>query len=137
MADLFRWPLALLAHQCFEQLSLFMITAVIDSVGIKEKNVSWIDQLDVRDVGRVCLFLPKYLREIQIAIRMIFGNLQAQGREMHHPVATHLCEPLNLSGKHERRRMSEIHKPEITGRMNFAAKHVPQLPPLLLPSSYP
>src|SRR5260370_7807751 len=100
MAELLRWPLALLAHQCFEQLSLFMITAVIDSVGIKKKNVSWIDQLDVRDVGRVCLFLPKYLREIQIAIRMIFGNLQAQGRQMPHSVAPHLSEPPNLHTDH-------------------------------------
>src|SRR5260370_22895482 len=106
-----------------------MTAAVIGSVGIKEKNVSWIDQLDVRDVGRVCLFLPKYLREIQIAIRMIFGNLQAQGREMHHPLATHLCEPLNLNGKHERRRMSEIHRPEMTPRMNFALNHGSHHPP--------
>jgi hypothetical protein len=76
MADLFRRPLALLAHQLFEQLSVFMITAVIDSVDVKEKNVSGSDQLDVRDVGRVCSPLSEYGGKIQITIRVIFGNLQ-------------------------------------------------------------
>src|SRR6266403_4263331 len=123
MADLFRWPVALLAHQLFEQLSVFMITAVVDSVGVKEKNVSWSDQLDVRDVGRVCPPLPEYGGKVQSTNRVIFGNLQAQGREMRHPVATHLCEALNLSGENERRRMSKIHKPKMAGGMDFAVKH--------------
>src|ERR1700758_2515596 len=123
MADLFRWSLALLAHQLFEQLSVFLATAVVDSVGVKEKNVPWSDQLDVRNGGRVCPPLSEYGGKIQIAIRVIFGNLQAQGREMRHPVATHLCEALNLRGKNERRRMSEIHKPEMAGGMDFAVKH--------------
>src|ERR1700739_2295463 len=123
MADLFRRPLALLAHQLFEQVSVFMITAVVDSVGVKEKNVSWSDQLDVRDVGRVCLALSEYGGKIQTTIGVIFGNLQAQRRKIRHPVGTHLCEALTLNGKNERRRMSEIHKPKVDGGRDFAIKH--------------
>ena len=47
------------AHHPFELLAFVTIAAVINSIGVKEKDVSWIQQCDVGDIGGVRSSLPE------------------------------------------------------------------------------
>src|SRR5262245_45957478 len=54
---------------------------------------------------------------------MVSRNLQTQGKELHHPIFIQLHELTKFSREHQRRRMAEVYKTEISVRMYFAVKH--------------
>src|SRR5258708_3226088 len=54
---------------------------------------------------------------------MVFGDLQAEGRELDHAAFINLRELATTCREHERRGGSEGDEPEKAGRMHFPRKH--------------
>src|SRR3954447_22979970 len=54
---------------------------------------------------------------------MIIRNLQAQCKKLYHPVFIQLHEFAKFSGEHQRRRVSEVYKSEITIGTHLPIKH--------------
>src|SRR5208337_4308736 len=78
LADLFCRKQEVLAHDAFQRPPFFLITAVINPVGIKEKNVPRTHQCQLRPFRGLCSPLWGFQRQVAVAIRMIFWNLQAE-----------------------------------------------------------
>src|ERR1700722_19012441 len=102
--------------------------AVVASVGIKEEYVAGAHQCDFRQVGGVYLPLSQADREIFVAVRMIFGNFQAEGRKLHHSRLTDLHKLAELIRENERRRMAKIYETEKSFGTHFAIEHRSDLP---------
>src|SRR5258708_23667850 len=85
LEDFFCWQPAVLAHDRFEFLALFLVASVINAVRVKKKRVSRTDQSEVCDIGGIRSPLTVMHRKITASIRMLFRNFQSEGQELHHP----------------------------------------------------
>ena len=74
------------AQNRFELLARLFVAAVVDSVGIEDKNVSRTHQRDLGDIGRVELLLPYIHRVVFLTIRMICGELQPERKKLRHDI---------------------------------------------------
>src|ERR1700740_2894348 len=54
---------------------------------------------------------------------MVFGDLQAERRELHHTASINLRELATTCREYEWRWVSEVDEPEMTGWMHFPVKH--------------
>src|SRR5438445_12571031 len=90
---------------------------------MKEEDVSWAHQRDFRHVRRVQLPFSELHGKILVPVRMIFANLQPQGKELHHTILVNLHKFFVLRRKHQGRRMTEIYKAEMSSGPYFAIYH--------------
>src|SRR5215469_14569184 len=104
----------MLRHHSFELQALFIITAVVNPVGVKEKNISRVHQCDLGDVGRLCSAPLRLHREITGTVRMIFRNFQTERQKLHHSTLINVSEVAIFSGEHERWGMSEIYEAKVS-----------------------
>src|SRR5919108_167051 len=98
------------------------IAAVVYPIGVKKENVSWTHQRNLGYIRDACP-LPELQRKVPGTVWMIFGNLQTQRQELHHPTLVDLHELSLLSRKDQRRWRTEIHKTKMTVRTHFAIEH--------------
>src|ERR1700733_1330662 len=70
--------------------------------------------------------------EIPIAVRMIFGNCQAQWKKPDNARPAYFHKPSGLRGEYQGRRMAEVHEAEMPVGMNLAVNHGGVLPPILV-----
>src|ERR1700721_309495 len=123
IADFFWTLLSLLSENLFDHLSFHLVVTVIDSVRVKKNDVASIHQGDLVRVKRGHLALTKRNGNIPVSVRMIFGNLQPEGRELHHARPSNLHELSILRGEHKRGRVTESDKAEEPVRAYLPVYH--------------
>src|SRR5262249_13691133 len=65
-------------HHIFKVLTLFFIESVIDTIGIKKKNIAGTHQRDLRYIRRIGRARAKLHRKITLTIWMIDRDLETQ-----------------------------------------------------------
>src|SRR5215467_8935281 len=113
----------MLTHYFFEKTALVLIATTINTIGVKKKDVSCIHQSELGQVRRFHSSFPIIQREIAVAIGVVFRNLQAEGKKLHHAAPVQLHELREFCGVDQRWRMTEVHKSKPTGGADLAVQH--------------
>src|SRR5437660_1819386 len=108
------------AQDRFKLSAHLFIAAVVNSIGVKDKDVPRAHQRYFSDIGRVQLPRAKLHRVVLFSIWVICRNLQAERQELRHSALIYLHEVATSGGEHQGRRMSEIHETEMTAGVHFA-----------------
>jgi hypothetical protein len=99
-----RWlPRALRFVFAQDQLKLLahlVIAAVVNSIGVKDKDVPRTHQCYFSDIGRVQLPRAKLHRVVLFSIWVICRDLQAERQELHHSAFIYVHEFAALGTKH-------------------------------------
>ena len=102
------------AQNIFELLANLSVAAVVNSIGVKNENVSWTHQRELAEIRRVKLCLSEVQGVVFLAIRMICGDLQTKGKKLRHSAFIDIHELAIFRREHQRGRMPEIGKAKIT-----------------------
>src|ERR1035441_7897741 len=89
----------------FDLQPVLFVAAVVNSVCMKEKDVSWAHQCDFRQVRGVHLPFPELHGKILIPVRMVLGNFQPERKEPYHAILVDLHDPSVFCGEYQRWRV--------------------------------
>src|ERR1035437_5108358 len=123
IADLFCRLLLVFFNNSFDLLPVQLIAAIIDTVGIKEKDVSSAHQGDFRQVGGIHLTLAKLNGNIPAAVGMVLRNFKSERGELYHAALSDLHEPPIFCGEHKWGWMPEVYKAKESVRTYLAVHH--------------
>src|SRR5215469_17563383 len=100
-----------LPHNSFELLAFLLIAAVVNPVGVEEKNVSGTHQRNLRDIGGIHSSRARLHGEVLLTVGMIFWDLQSQSYELRHPGFVDWHELAIFRREDQRRRVPETDEP--------------------------
>src|SRR6266480_1756294 len=102
----------------FKLFALFLIAAVVHTIGVKNQNVLGAHQSYFSDIGRFQLPRAELNRVVLFSIWVIPRNLQAERQKLHHPALIYAHELAAFGRKHQSRRMTEVHETEMAAGRN-------------------